>query len=354
MKKYLAGCLLLATMVLCLSGCYISDKKIAEYEKLDYNVVWEQADGVLRKKGLARNHVYYEIAGVPNRAYIALKDYEFYGIGDFADVPTVLVHRELGRAYTLDTCSAKLILMGGITDQTDWEQLGQQLRKQVLAEIEVELAEQIVQAILAEQSDNEKQEVYRNDVSHVYSYEMDRYAYQMKYYLGIQFSLAEYEGLTWMASIGCYEKDGETHYVMIAKKPNDARERMYIPCNAELSALIKQVSEEYDLIDFLHMDNYYNVLAFDYAQHLQAYPEGTPGVRCEGFVHPSYANVRSALAAVECAKNECTVPWDSVQVFFDGNARVWLVELSVQGVDGGGQSIYIHRDGDVLMIVDHE
>lgn len=93
------------------------------------------------------------------------------------------------------------------------------------------------------------------------------------------------------------------------------------------------------------------VPAFSFADESKMYKENDPGVKTDGFKNTSKVDVKDQTAAVERAKNECTIGYDSTRVSFDSAEKVWKIVFSTQGVLGGCQSVYLDENGVTLLIV---
>ena len=91
---------------------------------------------------------------------------------------------------------------------------------------------------------------------------------------------------------------------------------------------------------------------FSYAQVLQEYKIGDPGVKHENFNNPDVEReVTSAIDAIIRAKFELTVEYDTISVSQDKDANMWCVDFWTLDVDGGGQSIYLNGNGLTCYIV---
>ena len=89
---------------------------------------------------------------------------------------------------------------------------------------------------------------------------------------------------------------------------------------------------------------------FSYAKDSAIYVEGEPGVKVSGFVNTVETEI-TLENVVEHAKNECTIKYDSVDVWFDPTECVWHILFHTQGQVGGCQSIYMDDDGKTILIV---
>ena len=86
------------------------------------------------------------------------------------------------------------------------------------------------------------------------------------------------------------------------------------------------------------------------AEQAQCRP-GDPGVRASGFVNTERSPVEDAETAIQRAGGECTVPHDTVSVWYDPAADMWKVSFSTAGTAGGDQCVYLGSDGVTRLIV---
>ena len=104
-----------------------------------------------------------------------------------------------------------------------------------------------------------------------------------------------------------------------------------------------------------------DVPTFSYEEYAETYKGDLPGVKHSGFVNTDKATVLSAEDALERAKKECTISWDSSSVSFDPETNVWMVSfgphINIDGgtqtvcVAGGDQSVFLSNSGKTLLIV---
>ena len=91
---------------------------------------------------------------------------------------------------------------------------------------------------------------------------------------------------------------------------------------------------------------------FSYAEVLETYKKGDPGVKNENFKNPEVEREdMSAIDAIVRAKFEVTVEYDTISVSQDKNANMWCVDFWMSGVVGGGQSVYLSDKGLTCYIV---
>ncbi len=93
------------------------------------------------------------------------------------------------------------------------------------------------------------------------------------------------------------------------------------------------------------------VSAFSYSEHAEIYKDDSPGVKHSGFVNTNESKIASAEDALERAKKECTIEWDTSHVSFDKELSVWMVSFYTEGMLGGDQCVYLDSNGITLLIV---
>ena len=258
MRKYLFKVLCIFLVISCMTGCSfrrLSDEAIAEYQVLDYNIIWEDAVRILRKNSGVEEVIndsilghstihhgyFYEITDISMEEYIAYLHMEYLLLETWC-IPTVMVHKDKGLDYQLDPCSGKIIATFGkpsaAPDEADWMSVGKYVRRQVVAEIEQALAQVIIDAVTAEQPD------YLT---------IDPDAYFLSFpktsptsgspWLAIQFSVDGYPNLTWWAALK-QDKMLDCYLIMLMDSNYDEQ---YIRCNEQFSELIQQIVDEYGL-----------------------------------------------------------------------------------------------------------
>ena len=91
--------------------------------------------------------------------------------------------------------------------------------------------------------------------------------------------------------------------------------------------------------------------SFSYETEQAQYRPGDPGVRASGFVNTEESPVEDAETAIRRAREECTVTYDTVSVWYDPTADMWKVSFSTAGMAGGDQCVYLGSDGVTRLIV---
>lgn len=103
--------------------------------------------------------------------------------------------------------------------------------------------------------------------------------------------------------------------------------------------------------DMVSLISRYNPTEFSYADDVETYTKGSPGVKHTGFKNTTECPVSCGKQVLERAKNECTVEYNDTHVYYDEEANVWMVLFYKRNTLGGGQSVYMDADGKTLMIV---
>lgn len=352
MKKCVILLIVTGILIACLGGCgslfdpRMEQEQLEQYREYDPNVIWEQSTLVLQRgQGIATDSEdYYGISGVPTDEFIA-RFTRHAQIGGADYEPRVMIHQNKDAKLVLDASSARLTMRESAErakEEAHRMALGKHFRERVICEIELQLAQaladQLVSSNTAYLDSQEIWDTYRAGTDELFAYSADSSGT-----LYVEFCLEEYESLLWVGQIRRVADD----YVIVIRTQEYIK---YLVCDDALRALIDQVVQQNDLITW-NEKALKGVDRFSFAEHKAQYPEGTPGVHYDGFVNTTEYDVLTEAKALERAKSECTVEWDTSHVAFDHSARVWLVEFSMQGVLGGCQSVYLTEKGVTVLIV---
>ena len=91
---------------------------------------------------------------------------------------------------------------------------------------------------------------------------------------------------------------------------------------------------------------------FSYAQALEYYKIGDPGVKHDNFNNPAIeSEITGAIDAIVRAKFELTIEYDTISVSYDEISNMWRVDFWTLDLDGNSQSIYINGNGLTCYIV---
>ena len=91
---------------------------------------------------------------------------------------------------------------------------------------------------------------------------------------------------------------------------------------------------------------------FSYAQTLEEYKIGDPGVKHESFNNPAIEiEIESAIDAITRAEFELTIEYDTISVAYDETSDMWRVDFWTLDLDGNSQSVYVNGDGLTCYIV---
>lgn len=89
---------------------------------------------------------------------------------------------------------------------------------------------------------------------------------------------------------------------------------------------------------------------FSYAEDYECYKDEA-GVYFNGFVNVTPLEIENAEDAVSRAMLECTVEYNTVSVDYDSEAEMWKVNFGKELTLGGGQTVYMNKDGITYLIV---
>jgi hypothetical protein len=90
--------------------------------------------------------------------------------------------------------------------------------------------------------------------------------------------------------------------------------------------------------------------SFSYEDEKSAYDKNPVGVVTTGFKNTTKTTVITVKEAIVLAKKEQSVKSDSVNVYYDADAKVTKVVFYTEGQVGGDQSVYIDKDGLTILI----
>lgn len=94
------------------------------------------------------------------------------------------------------------------------------------------------------------------------------------------------------------------------------------------------------------------IAEFSYAQVLEEYKIGDPGVKHDNFNLGFESDISGAIDAVVRARSfEVTIEYDTIAVSFDKDSDVWCIDFYSLNMDGGCQSVYIKGNGLTCYIV---
>ena len=102
-----------------------------------------------------------------------------------------------------------------------------------------------------------------------------------------------------------------------------------------------------------------SLASFSYEEDAAIYKDGDPGVNPHAFVNTDLFPIENQNAAVERAKNECTIEYNSTSEYYDMDADMWRIDFHtvVNNEDGTfailgeRQSVYMDSDGVTQLIV---
>lgn len=99
--------------------------------------------------------------------------------------------------------------------------------------------------------------------------------------------------------------------------------------------------------------------SFSYEEDAAKYRDKDPGVNPKEFVNVDICPIENPAAAVERAKNECTMVYHTASAYYDATADMWRVDFlpAARSEDGAWatagncQSVYMTSDGVTQRIV---
>ena len=89
---------------------------------------------------------------------------------------------------------------------------------------------------------------------------------------------------------------------------------------------------------------------FSYKDTVERYKGEDWGVIRDGFVNIGEVTIEDPVHAIELAEKETHSEYDTIDVAYDTEERVYRVTFSTEGVDGGVVNVYISKDGCTLMM----
>ena len=91
---------------------------------------------------------------------------------------------------------------------------------------------------------------------------------------------------------------------------------------------------------------------FSYAQDLEDYKIGDPGVKHEHFSNWDIeSEITGAIDAIVRAKFELTIEYDTISVFYDKTSDMRRVDFWTLNLDGNSQSVYVNGNGLTCYVV---
>lgn len=92
------------------------------------------------------------------------------------------------------------------------------------------------------------------------------------------------------------------------------------------------------------------VESFSYTEDYNYYKDD-PGLQQSNYVNTEKTEVKNAYQAVELAKKECTVEYDSIAVAFDEDCKIYRISFYKRDWLGGNQDVYIDLEGITQLII---
>ncbi len=98
-------------------------------------------------------------------------------------------------------------------------------------------------------------------------------------------------------------------------------------------------------------DSDVDVEKFSYEKERSEIGKSDGCIKIKDFHNTENANINNKEQAVELAKNEVIVEYDSVSVAFDEESEMWKVIFFKKSQFGGGQTVYLNKDGTTQICV---
>ena len=129
-------------------------------------------------------------------------------------------------------------------------------------------------------------------------------------------------------------------------------------CNQQTETAVSSLDEPNNSIASNEPSNQ-SLASFSYEEDAAEYKDGDPGVNPNKFVNVDAYPIENQNAAVERAKNECTIEYNSTSEYYDKDADMWRVDFHTVvnnedgtfAVLGGCQSVYMDSDGVTQLVV---
>lgn len=103
-----------------------------------------------------------------------------------------------------------------------------------------------------------------------------------------------------------------------------------------------------------------SLASFSFEEDCSIYMAGDPGVKTNDFLNVYTYPIDDQTAAVERAKNECTIEYNATSEYYDSLTDIWRIDFftlnrNQQGqlvpILGNCQSVYLNGDGITQLIV---
>lgn len=97
-----------------------------------------------------------------------------------------------------------------------------------------------------------------------------------------------------------------------------------------------------------------NIESFSFAEESAKYKKGADGVNTSGFKNINISDANTQAKAIELAKNEVTVSYNTISVAYDRKQYIWRVTFYKANTAGGGQTVYLGVEGKTKLVVSGE
>ncbi len=97
-----------------------------------------------------------------------------------------------------------------------------------------------------------------------------------------------------------------------------------------------------------------SVNSFSYKKVCEFYESETAGIKRSDFVNTEKSSIKNSEQAIVLAKKECNVDYDTIEVAYDSEEKIYRVSFFKEDFAGGNQDVYINQDGITELVVSGE
>lgn len=112
--------------------------------------------------------------------------------------------------------------------------------------------------------------------------------------------------------------------------------------------------------DLSNKESNVDIPAFDYKKEQELFFADNPGVEKDCFINTTECKITNASEAIERAKNECTIEYDTIDVFYDNMSDMWKAFFYTKGASEktpktpgsrNSQTVFLDGNGRTCNIV---
>lgn len=89
------------------------------------------------------------------------------------------------------------------------------------------------------------------------------------------------------------------------------------------------------------------VQPFSYEDHLNDMSQKVVGE----YKNTKTKKIKTRQQAIDLAKNEVTIDYNQVDVYFDSAYDMWMVVFSIKGINDACQNVYLNSDGITQLVI---